>query len=647
MHAHRRLCFLVTLLFLLWTVATDAQVREIRSQHALRLDSATLVQRIDPASATDLVANQPSAAEAAEPVKLPLRLRRDDGNATGVFWFEITLPGRDALPAEPAIMLPRLTDGGTFYLNGSPVFTLASSDALTRVRWRRARSFALPPALLKSETNRLSVKLISRDFVLDMPHLLVGEADELQKVVDERQWFDQYGSQFTGFTAVIVGCFVLAIWWSRRSERYYLLFGLSSLLWAVRTLNYSVETMPADLWWWWRGVHFLTVALATLTLGAFFHFFAGLSFRRWWWPALAYCIAGPIAVVASDGALHDFVYRYWQAPLFLFIGIALSRLALWGHRRHSIEALVITIGVLVATALAANDYATVSGLLPTTRAYTLHFALPVLLVTIGALLTMRFVRALRAVEDANLVLAERLASKERELADHYARLTEIERREASTAERQRIMHDMHDGLGAQLLSSLIMVERGSTPTGEVARLLREAIDEMRLAIDAFGQSDVDLTGALASLRHRMEPRLKAAGLTSHWWFDDAFDRVRLTDEHALQLLRIVQEGLSNAMRHSKGRRLQVSLVVDPPCCRLTIVDDGVGLPAEPRHGGRGLENIRRRAHSIGGEASVVGGPDGTIVTVEFPLPADFATAAHRTVAAVGDVPTPAVESARR
>ncbi|HLS56445.1 MAG TPA: sensor histidine kinase [Zeimonas sp.] len=606
-----------------WGFAWDsACANEANLQRALRLDTARLVDRREPASPSDIVADRPDpgASAAASTLKLPTRVHRDDGNASAVFWLEIELPGREAMPPAPAIYLPRMNDGGTFYLNGAPVFSLPWSDALTRVRWRRARWFALPDALIQPQSNRLAVKIVNRDFLVDVPYLLLGERGELERAAEDRQWLDQYGSQFTGFTAVIVGGFMLAIWAARRREPLYLLFGLSSLLWAVRTLNYSVETMPTDLWWWWRGFHFLTVALATMTLAAFFHVFAGLSFRRWVWPLGLHAVAGPALVVASSGALHEAVYRFWQAPLFLFIGVALARLALWGRRTRSMEALVITIGALLAIALAANDYATVSGLLPVTRVYTLHLALPVLLITIGTILSMRFVQALRAAEDANQSLARRLAEKEQELAAHYQRLTEIERREASAAERQRIMHDMHDGLGAQLVSTLVMVERGAAPADEVARLLREAMDEMRLAIDAFGQADSDLQAALANLRFRMEPRLKAAGIALDWHSDEAFEAVRLGDESSLHLLRIVQEALSNAMRHSRATLLKVRYFVDHDTCHVVIEDDGVGLPADRRNAGRGLENIRRRAHALGGEARIDSSARGTIVAVHFPLP---------------------------
>ena len=572
-----------------WGLVWDsACASEAQLQRALRLDTARLVDRRDPASPADFVADRPqvAASTAASPMKLPTRIHRENGNASAVFWLEVELPARDAMPPTPAIYLPRMNDGGTFYLNGTPVFSLPWSDALTRVRWRRARWFVLPDALIDPQANRLTVKIVNRDFLVDVPYLLLGERDELERAAEDRQWIDQYGSQFTGFTAAIVGGFMLAIWWARRREPHYLLFGLSSLLWAVRTLNYSVETMPTDLWWWWRGFHFLTVALATMTLAAFFHLFAGLSFRRWVWPMGLHAALGPVLVVASDGRLHEFVYRYWQAFLFVFIGIALARLALWGRRTRSVEALVITIGTI---------------------------------------LSMRFVQALRSAEDANLSLAARLAEKERELAAHYERVAEIERREASAAERQRIMHDMHDGLGAQLVSTLVMVERGAAPPDEVARLLREAMDEMRLAIDAFGQADSDLQAALANLRFRMEPRLKAAGITLDWQSDQSFEAVRLGDESSLLLLRIVQVSLSNAMRHSRAKRLEVRFFVDHDTCHVVVEDDGVGLPADRPRTGHGLENMRRRAHALGGEARIDSGPHGTIVAVHFPAPRGDAT----------------------
>jgi signal transduction histidine kinase len=327
-----------------------------------------------------------------------------------------------------------------------------------------------------------------------------------------------------------------------------------------------------------------------------------------------------VAVVASDGRLHEVVYSYWQGFLFVIIGVALARFARWGYHHRSLEVLLITIGVVLATALAANDYATVSGIFAYSRAYTLHLALPVLLLTIGALLTIRFVRALRTSEEANVVLAERLAEKERELAAHFESMRLVDRRNASAAERQRIMQDMHDGLGAQLVSSLVMVERGGANPADIAMLLRESLDEMRLAIDAFGQAETDLNGALAGLRYRMEPRLIAAGMAVEWSVDDAFHALQPDERTALQLLRIVQEVLSNVIKHSRATRLTVRFEADSRHLSIVIADNGEGFSGERDGRGRGLSGIRKRAYEIGGEASIETSPQGTTVVVRCRLP---------------------------
>jgi signal transduction histidine kinase len=128
----------------------------------------------------------------------------------------------------------------------------------------------------------------------------------------------------------------------------------------------------------------------------------------------------------------------------------------------------------------------------------------------------------------------------------------IDRRNASATERQRIMQDMHDGLGAQLVPWLVMVERGGAKPADIAMLLRESLDEMRLAIDAFGKAETDLNGTLAGLRYRMERRLIAAGMAVEWSVDDPFHALQLDERTALQLLRIVQEVLSNVIKHSRA-----------------------------------------------------------------------------------------------
>ena len=79
-------------------------------------------------------------------------------------------------------------------------------------------------------------------------------------------------------------------------------------------------------------------------------------------------------------------------------------------------------------------------------------------------------------------------------------LPRLERERAVSGERQRIMQDMHDGLGSQLLTSLAAVERGALGLEGMAQVLRDAMDDMRLAIDTLSPEREGLLEALGNLQ---------------------------------------------------------------------------------------------------------------------------------------------------
>jgi signal transduction histidine kinase len=187
------------------------------------------------------------------------------------------------------------------------------------------------------------------------------------------------------------------------------------------------------------------------------------------------------------------------------------------------------------------------------------------------------------------------------------------------------MQDMHDGLGSQLLSSLMLVERSGVEKEQMAQILRESIDDMRLAIDALTTEDVGLLSALGNLRFRMEPRLRAAGIQLVWDAHGLPEEIDVDRDAVLPILRIVQEALTNTLKHSQARKLSVSISVEEhervDWLVLRIVDNGRGELRE-RSGGRGLLNMRSRAGRIGAQLSIAAHPGtGTAITLRYQLKA--------------------------
>jgi len=233
------------------------------------------------------------------------------------------------------------------------------------------------------------------------------------------------------------------------------------------------------------------------------------------------------------------------------------------------------------------------------------------------------VRILREAETARAELETRVREREQLLKRNFERLRESERLQATAQERQRIMQDMHDGLGSQLLSSLMLVERGAVTQEQVAQILRECIDDMRLAIDALATEDAGLLSALGNLRFRMEPRLRAAGIDLAWNARGLPEEIDLNPDAVLPILRIVQEALTNALKHSRARAVQVSVAIehswDAQLLTIRVADNGRGITGESS-GGRGLLNMRNRANRIGAQLKLETVPGaGTVVQLVYRL----------------------------
>jgi signal transduction histidine kinase len=180
------------------------------------------------------------------------------------------------------------------------------------------------------------------------------------------------------------------------------------------------------------------------------------------------------------------------------------------------------------------------------------------------------------------------------------------------------MRDMHDGLGSQLMSMLLMTRRGQSEPAVIADGLQSVIDEMRLMIDSMDSVGESLSSALSIFRERTQSRVEGAGFVFEW----TNETERLPDygpRDVLQIFRILQEAVVNALKHSGGDRIAVRITPasDPAfALRIEVADNGGGMKGANARG-RGLVNMAARAESLGG-ALTLDDTSGTRVTLDLP-----------------------------
>jgi two-component system sensor histidine kinase DevS len=187
-----------------------------------------------------------------------------------------------------------------------------------------------------------------------------------------------------------------------------------------------------------------------------------------------------------------------------------------------------------------------------------------------------------------------------------------------TEERQRIAQDLHDDVGARLLSGIHGADERTRP------LLHAALSDIRSIVSGLSGEGSTLDQVLIEARHEAARRLEAAGIALAWpaWLEGA-EQVVLDYAPAKALHSSLREIVSNIIRHAAATQVHAQLTLRGQSLELQIRDDGCGLPVdEPKRKGYGLDNIRRRIESVGGQLRFSSHPgQGTHVEITLPLPA--------------------------
>lgn len=533
-------------------------------------------------------------------------------------------PGREAGAVWAAYHLA-LNDGGRVRLNGVVVGDVPGTTQTTAVALVRPQLFTLAPELLHDGTNLLSLEWATHDSLQNLAAAFVGPLDQLRPVY-ERRLFWQNSMARAGFDfALVSAALLLGIHAMRRGKRSYMLMGLTSLGWAFVCLAYFLPAIPASWLPAWHLLRLFGIAVAACCTWLFVLHETRSRQHRYAWICIGWGLLGPLGYLlhyAASGSI--FAGRFeglWGASM-LMLGVwplaLLGRelLAHWQLRRG-------VIGLAVAAGLAAGladcmMLATGSGVLGGIG-YVAPAVSPIWFMAIVIVLVKDFADSITRQQQQNLLLAERLQQQHRELERLHHEQQQRAQERAAEAERQRIMQDMHDGLGSQLLSSLALAERGDLDAERTGTLLRECIDDLRLAIDSLAGDDDSFALMAGNLRFRMEPRLRAAGIALRWNSLEFDDGVPVPPARSLPLLRILQEALGNALRHSRARQITVTLATDGRgTLRLEVRDDGCGFDPQQVRRGKGLAGVEKRARGIGARFAIDSGPAGTRLQVAMP-----------------------------
>ncbi|MEE8567891.1 MAG: ATP-binding protein, partial [Anaerolineales bacterium] len=226
--------------------------------------------------------------------------------------------------------------------------------------------------------------------------------------------------------------------------------------------------------------------------------------------------------------------------------------------------------------------------------------------------------------DANIHLYQEIEEREQaeeELAQQSSEAAVVE-------ERNRLARDLHDSVTQSIYSLTLLSEAGQRMTeardmeqltmnqSRIGDISQQVLQEMRLLVYELRPPALETERLVGALEHRLELVERRAGIEARLIVEGEPD---LPADLEVELYRIGQEALNNALKHAQASTVSVVFRVDAGSISLQIQDDGRGFEPETAQasGGFGLTTMAERAEKLGGRLTIRSSPDeGTIVKVE-------------------------------
>ena len=556
----------------------------------------------------------PGPAAVWQVVKLADSFRKIPRARNQLGWYRLNFDLAVAPERPQAIYIPRITNNIALHVNG---VLLGFSGNLERreMSWNTAQLFVVPPRMLKAGRNEMLIRLHPDGMRrAGLSRVYLGEEAEMRGRFEDRLMLQSTAPKFIAVLLGMTAILSAALWASRRQETVFGFFALLCL--ATKARLWHTYSRDIDSWGWVFAAPSLVWMMATQTF--FVLRFCDQTSPRFERFITVYAMIATLLLFFAS-TLNVLVGVFVLNAVVSLVMLAVLARAL--TRVPKLENLTLLVAIVINFLLAMHDLINYEERFEFDTLYLLPLGGPLLLFAVAILLIRRFVGVLQQHETLNSELVSRVGERERELARSYERLRVLDQQRTTAEERQRLMRDMHDGIGSHLMSTLALARVSSLSQHALEETLTDCIDELKLTIDSLEPVESDLLVVLGNLRYRLEPRLQAAGISLVWAVSDIPPLAYLDPENVRSVLRIVQEAFTNTLKHAHAKHITLSTNVDYANARVfvRVTDDGVGLDNN-KPTGRGLDNMRNRAAKLKGDVEILalkGG--GTCVTLYLPL----------------------------
>ncbi|WP_157956499.1 ATP-binding protein [Dyella sp. C11] len=539
----------------------------------------------------------------------------------GVVWYRLRWNAASA-DTPMGLLLDYVCLADAVYLNGSLVHRdQALVEPLAR-SWVKPQYFLLDKPLLRQGENELLVRVSGlAAYQPGMGTVTVGDAQTVSALYQQGVHWRYDIPLFNQAIGVVLGALFGMFWLVRREDTVYGWYALSALLFAGYGFNFIAPSVwPFASTDGWEAFNAFLYAAAASSFAIFLLRYCHLKARGLTRTLLAFnAISLTYALLWPGSAGPQRSLIIIVGGLIYYSGIVAFIVNAVRTRRTDQRVLAVCLLIPLLTSL--HDFLLFFGIIRS-NLYVLAFTSPLTLIGMGFVLAHRFAAAMRRAEGFNVELQREVATATDNLSNTLAREHELALVNTRIGERLNLVRDVHDGFGGSLLSAIAALER-SPVTSETLRttaVLKQLRDDLRLIIDTTTTGPhTDLPGLLAPLRHRWSQRMEAAGIESQWHME-GIEQVRLEPARSLDLLRFLQEAMTNVLKHSGAGHVALTLRRTDARLLAEVQDNGCGFDETTHTQGVGLASLRARAERLGGAMHLRSrSGEGVAIALDVPL----------------------------
>jgi len=570
-----------------------------------------------------LVGRDPATCSAASALALPALIidKHADGFLTLNAQFDVQL---NSIPDEIyAIYLPKIADAVQIFVNGHQVMNMGSTDVAPIRHWG-SPVFALIPAVLLGKTNTVDIAVTGypQDGASLYP-FYIGPARALASAYKWRLWFTK-DMAFVGLIFVVISSAMFSfLAWVKPDDYKFRWLAIAALISSIFASHYTFTKFPLSYHWWtvlWNfALHVYIIAFYKFLIG-----YLQIKKQR-----IEHYIGPWLIVVAGVSLLMpaNYIKIFFVGLHVVGLIIALlilTNLIYYGSRINRRRSLVLFLFMSAMLTVVFRDFIFQFYRPSPFNTQIGHLSFGAMMGLAIYMVISELLDSLKKYEHLNDSLEYQVEKTTARLKLSYEELVLAEREQVLNAERKRIMLDLHDGVGGQLVNTLAYMKNQEVTDTVVTTSLETSLFDLALVIDSMESAD-NLTAPLGMLRERLEPLLNSSNIQFEWNVREEPEIAAASPSNILNILRIAQEAITNAVKHSEASVIKVTTLKRS----IIICDNGTGIKDKKRskrnglNTGLGMESMKNRARDAGIKLTIATSDTGTSVTMTSSIHADY------------------------